>query len=169
MRSTVTSVDEYLAGLPAERRAAIEAIRKVIVENLDGGYEEGIQYGMIGYYVPHRVYPAGHYSNPKQPLGFVSLGSQKNYMLLLFGCLIFEFGKRPLKGGKEPVLEWFKDAWAEAGKKVGKDFGKGCIRFKKLGEVPLEVVGELVKGMPSKQWIKCVEEVLAGRKKGKKK
>jgi hypothetical protein len=167
MKSTATRVDDYLAALPADRRAAISAIRKVIVKNLDAGYEEGMQYGMISYYVPHRVYPAGHHANPKLPLNFASLGSQKNYMLLLFGCLLFDFGQRPLGGGRESVLDWFKHAWTRAGKKLGKDIGKGCIRFKKLDDVPLKVVGELVAAMPSKEWIKCVEEVLAGRKKEK--
>ena len=77
MKSAATTVEAYLATLPEDRRRAIEAVRKVILDNLDEGYEEGIQYGMIGYYVPHRVYPAGYHCDPKQPLPFAALASQK--------------------------------------------------------------------------------------------
>ena len=73
MKSDATTVEAYLAALPEDRRRAIEAVRKVILDNLDEGYEEGIQYGMIGYYVPHRVYPAGYHCDPKQPLAFAAL------------------------------------------------------------------------------------------------
>ena len=89
MQSKATTVKQYLAALPADRRSTIEAVRKVIVDNLDGDYEEGMQYGMIGYYVPHRIYPAGYHCDPKQPLPFASLASQKNYMSLY---LMFLYG-----------------------------------------------------------------------------
>ena len=87
MQSKATSVDQYLAGLPADRRDAIEAVRAVILENLPKGYEEGMQYGMIGYYVPHRVYPAGYHCDPLQPLPFAALASQKNHMSLYLMCI----------------------------------------------------------------------------------
>ena len=80
MQSKATTVSDYLASLPPDRRTAIEAVRKVILANLDKDYEEGMQYGMIGYYVPHRVYPAGYHCDPKQGLPFAGLASQKNYM-----------------------------------------------------------------------------------------
>src|SRR5262252_4656184 len=82
MQSDASFVDAYLRALPEDRRAAISAVRKVILENLDASYEEGMQYGMIGYYVPHRVYPKGYHCDPKQPLPFAALASQKNYMSL---------------------------------------------------------------------------------------
>ena len=82
MQSKATTVKQFLSALPEVRRAAISAVRKVILENLDSGFEEGMQYGMIGYYVPHSIYPAGYHCDPKQPLGFVCLASQKNHMSL---------------------------------------------------------------------------------------
>lgn len=87
MPSKPTPVDQYLASLPEDRRAAISAVRDVILENLGEGYEEGIQYGMIGYYVPHAVYPAGYHADPKQPLPFASLASQKSHMAVYLMCV----------------------------------------------------------------------------------
>src|SRR5262245_60629855 len=87
MTSKAKTVKDYLASLPDDRRAALSAVRDVILKNLDEDYEEGMQYGMIGYYVPHRVYPAGYHCDPKQPLPFVALGSQKNHMAIHMMCL----------------------------------------------------------------------------------
>lgn len=118
MQSKAATVAEYLAELPEDHRRAIEAVRKVILDNLDSGYEEGMQYGMIGYYVPHRIYPAGYHCDPKQPLPFAALASQKNYMSLYLMCIY----------GETPLAAWFREAWAKTGKKL--DAGKACIRFK---------------------------------------
>ena len=101
-----TTVAQYLAALPADRRRALEAVRKVIRKNLDKGYEEGILYGMIGYYVPHRVYPDGYHCDPTQPLPFASLASQKNHMAVYLMCLY----------GDEEQESWFRKAWAKSGK-----------------------------------------------------
>src|SRR3989337_1277487 len=120
MQSKAKTVAEYLAELPADRRAAIKAVRAVILKNLDKNYEEGMQYGMIGYCVPHRVYPAGYHCDPKQPLPFAGLASQKNYMSLYLMC----------NYGETDQLAWFEQAWANAGKKL--NMGKCCVRFKKL-------------------------------------
>ena len=87
MQSKATTVQAYLRSLPEDRRAAISAVRNVILKNLDPSYEEGMQYGMIGYYVPHSVYPKGYHVNPKQPLTFAALGSQKNYMSVYLMCV----------------------------------------------------------------------------------
>jgi len=87
MQSKATTVEQYLSELSPDRRTAIEAVRAVILKNLDKDFEEGIQYGMIGYYVPHRIYPAGYKCDPKQPLPFASLASQKNHMALYMMCL----------------------------------------------------------------------------------
>jgi hypothetical protein len=82
MQSKAKTVDQYLKSLPDDRRAAISAVRDVIRKNLDKDYEEGMQYGMIGYYIPHRIFPAGYHCDPTRPLQFVGLGSQKNHMAL---------------------------------------------------------------------------------------
>ena len=130
MQSKAATVVAYLAELPEDRRKALEAIRKVIRKNLDKDYEERMQYGMIGYCVPHRVFPAGYHCDPKQPLPFAGLASQKNYMSLYLMCVY----------GNEGEREWFHEQWTKSGKKL--DMGKACVRFKKLEDVPLDVIGE---------------------------
>jgi len=126
------TVDQYLASLPDDRRSALAAVRAVIRDNLPEGYEEGIQYGMIGYYVPHAIYPAGYHANPKEPLPFVSLASQKSHMALYLMCV----------AGDADLQRWFADEHAKTGKKL--DMGKSCVRFKKLDDLPLELVGRTV-------------------------
>src|SRR5215510_3289323 len=137
MQSKAPTVKQYLASLPPDRRSAIAAVRQVILANLDDSYEEGMQYGMIGYCVPHSVYPAGYHCDPKQPLPFAGLGSQKNHRSLYLMCSY-----------SVPENErWFCQAWTKAGKRL--DMGKGCVRFKKLEDVPLGVVGEAIARVPA--------------------
>ena len=145
MQSKVATVAEYLVELPEDRRRAIEAVRKVILDNLDAGYEEGMQYGMIGYYVPHRVYPAGYHCDPKQPLPFAGLASQKNYMSLYLMCIY----------GETPFAASFREAWAKTGKKL--DAGKACIRFKTVDDLALDVIGDAIRRMPAKKYIAVCE------------
>jgi len=141
MQSKAKTVEAYLAGLPADRREALEAVRAVVLRNLPKGYEEGMQYGMIGYYVPHSVYPPGYHCDPKQPLPFASLASQKNHMAIYLMCIY-----------SDPEHEaWFRAAWAKTGKKL--DMGKSCVRFKKLDDVPLAVVGQTIQRVPVKKYI----------------
>lgn len=144
MQSKATTVKQYLAELPADRRPAIESVRAVIFKNLDPVYEEGMQYGMIVFHVPHRVYPEGYHCDPKQPLPFAGLASQKNYMSVYLGC----YG--------DPALDrWFRAAWAKTGKKL--DMGKCCIRFKKLDDLALDVIAEAIRRMPARTFIKLYE------------
>ena len=146
MRSEATTVDSYLAGLPADRRAALQAVRDVILANLDSDYAEGMQYGMIGYCVPHSVYPAGYHCDPKQPLPFAGLASQKNHMALYLMCTY----------GNAEHAAWFRQAWAKTGKKL--DMGKSCIRFRKLDDLPLDVIGQAIARVPVKDFIAHYEE-----------
>jgi len=148
MQSIAATVKEYLAELPEDRRAAIQAVREVILKNLDKDYEEGMQYGMIGYYVPHRLYPAGYHCDPRKPLPFAALSSQKNHMGLGIMCHYADTSED----------KWFRAAWAKTGKKL--DMGKCCVRFKKLEDVPLEVVGEAIRRIPAKQYIDIYESLL---------
>ena len=150
------SVEGYLNALPPDRRAAIEAVRRVIRENLDADYEEGLQYGMIGYYVPHRVYPAGYHCDPKQPLPFAALGSQKNHMALHLMCVY----------GHAETGDWFRKAWTATGRKL--DMGKACVRFKRIEDVPLDVVGELIHRVPARTYIAHYERLLGGATRGKR-
>ena len=148
MQSKAKTVDAYLASLPDDRREAIEAVRKVILENLDADYEEGMQYGMIGYYVPHRVYPDGYHCDAKQGVPFAALASQKNYMSLYLSAVY----------GMPAENAWFVKAWEKAGKKLS--MGKSCVRFKKLEDVPLDVVGKAIQRVPAKKYLKHYESVL---------
>jgi hypothetical protein len=148
MQSKAKSVAEYLAQLPADRRAAIETVRAVILKNLDPVMEEGMLYGMIGYYVPHSVYPPGYHCDPKLPLGFACLASQKNYMSVY---LVSTYGHT----GHE---QWFRAAWAKTGKRL--DMGKSCVRFKKVEDLALEVIGESIRRVPTKKFIEHYESML---------
>lgn len=147
MQSKAKTVDEYLKSLPEDRRQALASVRRTILANLDSGFEEGMQYGMIGYFVPHRVFPAGYHCDPKQPLPYAGLAAQKNHLALYAGCLYGGDGR----GGEAPELEWLKRAWAKSGKKL--DMGKACIRFKKLEDVPLDVIGELFRRVSAATYV----------------
>lgn len=154
MQSKATSVEAYLAGLPEDRRDALQAVRETILANLDEDYEEGMQYGMIGYYVPHRLYPVGYHVDPKQPLPFAALASQKNYMsLYLMGI----YTGHPEGESENEHALWFREAWAATGKKL--DMGKSCVRFNKLDDLPLEVIGEAIRRVPAKAYIQAYEQM----------
>ena len=157
MQSKATTVKQYLAELPPERRAAIKAVRETILKNLPKGYEEGMQYGMIGYFVPHSVYPAGYHCDPKQPLPFAHIASQKNHMAVYLFCIYSDRDEE----------KRFREAWAKTGKKL--DMGKSCVRFKKIEDVPLKVIGQAIKRVPSKKFIEKYETALAGTTAGKRK
>jgi hypothetical protein len=147
MQSKASTVSQYLAELPADRRAAIEAVRAVIRKKLDSVFEEGMQYGMIGYYVPHRVYPAGYHCDPKQPLTFIALASQKNYMSLYLGCVYGPEREKP-----------FREAWTKTGKKL--DMGKSCVRFKRVEDLALDVIAGWIRRTPARAFIEYYESVI---------
>jgi hypothetical protein len=157
MISKAQTVKDYLAELPPDRRAAIQAVRKVIRKNLDKGYKEGMQYGMIGYYVPHSIYPAGYHCDPRQPLPFAGLASQKNHMAVYLMCIY----------GNPAHEAWFREAWAKTGKKL--DMGKSCIRFKKLDDLALNVLGEAIARVPVQEFIGFYETAIKTSGQRKKK
>ena len=159
MTSQAKTVEQYLASLPEDRCAAISAVRDVILRNLDSGYEEGITYGMIGYFVPHSSYPAGYHCDPKMPVPFANLGSQKNYMSLHVMCL-YSSGDEDGPAGK--LQTWFRAEWAKTGKKL--DMGKACIRFKKLDDLALDVIGQAIAKVPVAKWIAMNERFAVLRK-----
>ena len=157
MQSKATTVQQYLRELSPDRRAAIQAVRETILQALPKGYEEGMQYGMIGYYVPHSLYPDGYHCDPKQPLPFAHLASQKNYMSIYLFCNYSDAEQR----------QWFEQAWTDAGKKL--DAGKSCVRFKTLDDVPLKVVGQAIARYPVNKFIKIYESAIKTSRPGKKK
>ena len=150
-----STVPEYLAALPADRRAAISAVRKVINDNLPDGYEEGIQFGMIGWHVPLSMYPAGYGENKKVPLPLLGLASQKSGMVLHFVCFY----------GHPTLSDWFVTEYKKSGKKL--DMGKGCVRFNKLDDLALDVVGGTIARLPVKEHIANYQAARALLKTGK--
>jgi hypothetical protein len=153
IQSKATSVEAYLAELTQERRTALQAVREVILENLDDEFEEGMQYGMIGYYVPHSVYPPGYHCDPRQPLGFAHLASQKSHMALYLMCVY----------GDQNQRKWFEAAWKKAGKKL--DMGKSCVRFKKIEDLALGVIGETIGQVTARKYAENCERALNSRQK----
>ena len=149
MQSKARTVEQYLAELSDDRRALLQVVREIILENLPEGYEEGMQYGMIGYFVPHSIYPAGYHCDPKQPLPFVSLAAQKQYCSLYMMCLY----------STAEDQEWFQRAWKATGKNL--DMGKSCLRFRKLDDLALDVIGEAIRRVPVDILIKNYEAALA--------
>jgi hypothetical protein len=157
MQSKASTVEEYLTELPEDRRAAIAVVRELIRDNLDKDFEEGMQYGMIGYYVPHTIYPAGYHCDPKQPLPFAGLASQKNYMSLYMMSIY----------GDRDQLKQFQQAWKAAGKKL--DMGKSCVRFKKLEDLALDVIADAVRRVSTSNYIEYYENALRSMNRRKSK
>ena len=142
------SVSQYLKELPEDRRIAISKIRDVILTSVDDGIEEVMSYGMIGYHVPLRIYPSGYHCDPKVPLPYMSLASQKSHMAIYMMGLYMD-----------PVdTAWFTAAWRATGKRL--NMGKSCVRFNRVEDVPLELLAEAVQRMPSKRYIAIYESVL---------
>ena len=132
MAGTPASVKEYLEGLPEERRKAITKVRAAVNRGLPKGYREGIQYGMIGWCVPRSLFPEGYHCDPKQGVPFAGLASQKNYMSLYLNNVY----------GDPDMETWFRDAYARSGKRL--DMGKSCVRFRRLDDLALDVIGESI-------------------------
>jgi hypothetical protein len=153
MRSKAATVEQYLQSLPDDRRAALAEVRDVILKNLDRDYEEGMQCGMIGYYVPHRVFPVGYHCDPRQPLLFAALASQKNHMSLYLMTLY----------GSRDQLHKFKQAWSKAGKKL--DMGKSCLRFKTVDDLALDVIGEAIRRVPARKYVEYCQAALESHRR----
>ena len=155
MQSKATTVAEYLAELPEDRRVALSAVRDVIRAHIDPGFSEGIGYGMIGWSVPHSRYPAGYHCNPKDPLPFAGLASQKNHMSLY----ICPPSMGEPNAAADAEADWFRTAWAKTGKKL--DMGKSCIRFKKLDDLALDVIAESFRRMSADKFVALYEAARA--------
>lgn len=146
MQSKALTVNQYLSQLPEDRKTAIEKLRKAIKDNLPTGFEEEMSFGMIGYVVPHSIYPNGYHCNPKLPLPFINLASQKSFIAL------YHMGIYANKN----LLDWFLAEYPKHVKtKIG--MGKSCIRFKKMEDIPFEFIGELIRKMSVEDWISTYE------------
>ncbi len=147
MQSKATTVAAYMAELPDEHKAAMQQLRTIINKNLPKGFKEEMSYGMIGFVVPHSIYPPGYHCSPNLPLPFISIASQKNF-IALYHMGIF---------ATPVLLQWFTTQYATAA--MGKpDVGKSCIRFKKPENIPYELIGELCCKITVDDWIEIYEK-----------
>lgn len=146
MKYTANSPQEYAAQLPEDRKTAIQRLREVIKANLPEGFEETMSYGMIGYVVPHALYPGGYHCDPSLPLPFMNIASQKNFIAVYSSSVYAD----------PNIQAWFLDAYGKLG--IGKpDMGKSCIRFKEPERIPFALIGELAGKMTVAQWIALYE------------
>lgn len=138
----MTTPEDYIKQQPLERQTALRELRQAILNNLPQGFKEVIQYGMIGYVVPHEIFPDGYHVNPKEPLPFMALANQKGYIALYHSGIYAD----------KLLMEWFVKSYEALN--IGKlDMGKSCIRLKKVNQIPLELIGELCKKMSVEDYI----------------
>ncbi|MDI5896352.1 DUF1801 domain-containing protein [Flavobacterium algoritolerans] len=146
MQSTATTVSAYLEEIPEERKDALKKLREIILKNIPKGFVEQMTYGMIGYVVPHSIYPNGYHCTPELPLPFISFASQKNF-IALYHMGIY---------ANPELLNWFVTEYPKhSTQKL--DMGKSCIRFKKANQIPFELIAELAQKMSVQEWITCYE------------
>ncbi|WP_333601231.1 DUF1801 domain-containing protein [Flavobacterium sp.] len=153
MQSKAQTPQEYLNELPADRKEAVEKLREVILKNLPEGFQEVMSYGMLGYVVPHSIYPNGYHCDPKLPLAFMNVALQKNFVAL------YHMG---IYGSKD-LLDWFVAEYPKHSK-AKLDMGKSCIRFKKMNDIPYELIAELTRKISVQDWINCYEKILRREK-----
>ena len=151
-RSSAQSPEEYLAALPPERREAISAVREAVLRNLPDGFEEGMEFGMIAWYVPLDRFP---YTYNGHPLGLAGLASQKQYMSLYLNTVY----------GDPQLADWFRDRYAQSGKRL--DMGKSCVRFRSLDDLPLDVIAETIARTPVDQYIERYQEARGSSRKAR--
>lgn len=149
MRIEATSVPDYISQLPEERKAPMKKLRALIKKNLPKGFKEGLGYGMPAYFVPLSLYPDGYHCNPKLPLPFMNIASQKNF-IALYHMGIY---------AKPDLMKWFVEEYPKHCKRK-LDMGKSCIRFKKIEEIPYDLIAELCAKMSPQDWIDLYEEKL---------
>ncbi|MBL7777947.1 MAG: DUF1801 domain-containing protein [Chitinophagales bacterium] len=147
MRSEASTPDKYVQNLPDDRKAALEQLRKTISKNLPKGFEEVMQYGMLSYVVPHKLYPSGYHCKPEEPLPFLAVASQKNSINL------YHMGMYADK----KLLDWFVAEFPKHST-AKLDMGKSCVRFKKPEQIPFKLIGELAAKMTPKDWITLYEK-----------
>ena len=151
MQSKATTVDEYLGELDDDRRDAITTVREVVLENLPEGYEEMMLFGMITYAIPLSIFPDTY---NKQPLMYAALASQKRHMALYLTNVY----------GDGSLEEWFRERYKATGKRL--DMGKSCVRFRKLDDLPLDLVGETIAMTPIDEFLEIYKASRTGTKRG---
>lgn len=149
MQSKATTPEQYISELPEERKEVISKLRDVILKNIPKGFEEQMNYGMLGYVVPHSIYPDGYHCDTKLPLPFMNLASQKNFVAV-YHMGIYSDPK---------LLEWFTTEYPKHCK-YKLDMGKSCMRFKRMNDIPYELIGELASKMTTDNWIEFYENAV---------
>ncbi len=149
MKYNASSSDDYINQLPEDRKQVISKLRAVIRKNLPKGFEETISYGMIGWVVPHTRYPNGYHCNPKLPLPFLNISSQKNFIAIYHSGIYAD----------EKLYQWFVSEYPKYSKRK-LDMGKSCIRFKKIEEIPYELIGELSSKITVNDWVNIYESTI---------
>jgi hypothetical protein len=149
MQATGKTVQEILTSLPEDRAEPFNKLHDIIVKNLPKGFEAGISYGGLGYVIPHSLYPAGYHCKPIEPLPFAGIASQKNF-ISFYNMGIYSDPK---------LLDWFVAEYPKHSKQK-LDMGKSCIRFKKMDQIPYELIGELMTKMSAQEWINLYETKL---------
>lgn len=140
------SVENYIEQLPEDHATPIRKLRQSILANLANGFEEEMSYGMLGYVVPHKIYPDSYHCDPKKPLPFMNLASQKNFIAVHHMGMFAD----------KALLDWFVSEYPKHCK-YKLDMGKSCVRFKKMEDIPYELIGELCSKMSIEQWIETYE------------
>lgn len=153
MQIAANSPDEYVEQIPDDRKPAITRLRETILANLPKGFKETMSYGMIGYVVPHSVYPPGYHCDPKLPLPFMAVASQKNFVAFYHMAIYAD----------KTLYDWFVAEYSNRSKSK-LDMGKSCIRFKKPGDIPFELIGELSRKISAEKWIEMYEETFKRKK-----
>jgi uncharacterized protein YdhG (YjbR/CyaY superfamily) len=151
MQINAETPDEYIAQLPEDRKAVMERLRKTILDNLPEGFEEVNSYGMIGYVVPHSIYPDGYHAKPELPLPFINIASQKNFIA------VYHMG---IYANPE-LMDWFTNEYPKHCK-LKLDMGKSCIRFKKPDQLPFDLIGELAGKVSVEEWVRTYENNTSG-------
>ena len=147
MQIKAKTPEEYIENIPDNRKEAVRKLRKIILENLPKGFTETIDYGMIGYVVPHSIYPKGYHANPKLPLPFINLASQ-NIFIALYHMGLY---------ANKDLLGWFTKEYSNHTKQK-LDMGKGCMRFKNPEQIPFSLIGDLVSKITVRDWIANYEK-----------
>jgi len=149
MAQTFSTPEQYQDSLPEDRKNAVSKLRSLFRENLPEGFEEVISYGMIGYVVPHALFPAGYHCDPKLPLPFINIASQKNFIAVYHMGIYMD----------ETLMNWFTSEYGNH-TSAKLDMGKSCIRFKKMDQIPFGLLGELAGKWTPQQWITVYEQQL---------
>lgn len=153
MQYKATSPEDYMSQIPDDRKEPMKKLRQVILNNLPKGVEETMSYGMLGYVIPHSVYPEGYHCTPELPLPFMNLASQKNF-IAVYSMVLY---------AKKDLMDWFTSEYSKQCK-YKLDMGKSCIRLKRMDDIPFDLIGQLTAKVSAEDWIKLYDDLYKNKK-----